>query len=81
MPRKLSDDLSDRQRDMLVLIDSHIDKHCFPPTVRDLCRATGTTTNAVAEMLERLERKGFITKRKKLSRSIAIADRWKKERR
>lgn len=45
----------------------------FPPTVRELCDdLLSRSTNGMQERLVRLERKGLISRRPKLARSIVI---------
>lgn len=74
----MTHDLTDRQRDCLNAIASHIDEHGFPPTFREIARLIGlkgSGTNAVSELLHRLETKGYIRTRHMKSRAITVLKR------
>lgn len=68
--------LTDRQRQCLNFIQSHIAEHSMPPTRREIGAAMGiTSTNGVTDHLTALQRKGYITLSDvRLSRGIKIAD-------
>lgn len=53
--------LTAAQRDVLAFVCEHIDRIGFPPTNREILRRFGwTSTNAVADHLKRIEKKGYI---------------------
>jgi repressor LexA len=48
----------------------------LPPTIRELCSATGiTTTSVVVYYLEGLERKGYIERVPKIARGILLTEK------
>ncbi|MCI0673251.1 MAG: GntR family transcriptional regulator [Myxococcaceae bacterium] len=65
--------LTDRQRETLSLIARHTEATGLPPTVRELAaRLGGLSTNAVMELLERLERKGCLTRLPRKARGLVV---------
>ena len=65
--------LSPQQAEILEAIRSYTDAWGFAPSIRDICRSTGrSSTNAVYEILRRLERDGFITRAPGIGRTIQI---------
>jgi repressor LexA len=61
--------LTDRQKAVLSFIERYTNENGMPPTVREIMRTFKfSSTNAVAQYLKVLERKGFIEKRKNTSR-------------
>lgn len=65
--------LTDRQRTALDFIASHIGKHGFPPTFREIASALNIrSTNGVADHLRALERKGYIQREDMQSRAIRL---------
>ena len=64
--------LTDRQKQVLDYIQSHIDNDGYPPTVREICAHLGVSgTVSAIRHLEALEKKGYI-KRDSGSRGIAL---------
>ena len=48
-----------------------IESRRFPPTVRDLCKATDTTSTSVVEYyLNQLQKAGYIERERKIARGI-----------
>ena len=65
--------LTDRQRECLVFILTHVKDKGFAPSMREIGRAMGiASTNGVSEMLRALERKGFVERRAMGSRCIRV---------
>ena len=63
---------TDRQKQVLDYIQSHIDNDGYPPTVREICTHLGVSgTLSATRHLDALEKKGYI-KRDSSSRGIAL---------
>ena len=67
--------LTPKQQEILEYIKKNILDKGFPPSVRDIGEAVGlSSTSSVHSQLENLEKKGFIRRDLKKSRSIEIVD-------
>lgn len=67
--------LGTRQERILACIRDHMTKHCRAPTIREMCRATGTSsTSVVAYHLRQLERNGIIARDLNVARGIEVVD-------
>ena len=65
--------MTPRRLDVLQTIDALTRRHGYPPTLRELGKATGiASTNGVRDHLVRLERDGYIKTTPGLARSIVI---------
>ena len=63
--------LTDRQQEMLDYLQKHHDKHGYVPTIREIGNALGISSpNGVTCHLTALEKKGFISRERHLSRTI-----------
>jgi repressor LexA len=76
--------ISKRQHEVFCAIMDHILAHGHPPTVRELAQLVGIEgTNAVAETVARLIRRGHVSKADRRSRGIVIEpggwDTWAAE--
>jgi repressor LexA len=68
--------LTDRQQEILEYVSSFTRDAGYPPTVREIGRATGLRSpRSVSQHLQALERKGFIHRGKEKSRAIRVLDR------
>lgn len=68
-------DLTDRQREVLVYIRAYIDDEGYPPTIRDMCRFFGiASANGMVCHLDALECKGYIVRRKNAARAIRVLE-------
>lgn len=67
-------ELTDRQKKVLDFVLTYIDKHGYPPSVRDVARAFRITPRGAMINLDALERKGYITRGRK-ARSIRVLNR------
>lgn len=66
--------LTERQRRILACIGDFIRERGYPPTVRDIGREVGISSpSAVKYQLEQLERRGFIERDPRSSRSIRLS--------
>ena len=73
-------ELSPRQRDVLAAIDNIRRIAGFPPSIRELCLALGvSSTNAVADHLKALEKKGAIQRDRMKARSLRLTRRGRKQ--
>lgn len=68
-----SDGLTVRQRRILEVIRESVQRRGYPPTIRDICDATGlSSTSSVAHQLRMLERKGYLRRDPKLPRAVDV---------
>jgi len=68
-------ELTPRQRQVLDFLRQFSDANQRPPTHREICAHLGTTsTNGVAEHLQRLEKWGWIVRDARLARGIRFTD-------
>ncbi|WP_207725352.1 LexA family protein [Clostridium hominis] len=65
--------LNEIQKNILIEINEFINREGIPPTVRENGQAVGlTSSSSVHSNLNKLEMKGYITKRKDSPRSIRV---------
>ena len=63
--------LTSRQAEILEHMESFARDHGYPPTVREICKATGLRSpRSVTQHLQALERKGYIERARDKSRAI-----------
>ena len=63
--------LTSRQEEILEHMESFTRDHGYPPTVREICKATGLRSpRSVTQHLQALERKGYIERARDKSRAI-----------
>lgn len=66
-------ELTPRQAEAFDFIRSHLKQKGFPPTLREIGKQMGVrSTNAVNDLLVRLERKGYISRVDVLTRGIKV---------
>jgi repressor LexA len=71
----MDDGLSDRQQRMLGFIRSYLTEHGYPPSNREIGRATGISSTSVVDYnLRRLERKGHLVCDPRVSRGIKLSE-------
>lgn len=64
---------TDAQLEVLEAIQDFQKKHGFSPSIREIGDRTGrSSTNAVHEILNRLQRDGFISRKPKTGRTIQV---------
>jgi repressor LexA len=65
--------LTPRQTETLAFVNRYVSKHGVPPTVREVAAALGlASTNAAAQLLDQLVRRGVIRKVSRRSRGIRV---------
>jgi repressor LexA len=65
--------LTVRQRRILEVIRESVQRRGYPPTIRDICDATGlSSTSSVSHQLRMLERKGYLRRDAKLPRAVDV---------
>lgn len=63
--------LTSRQREILTYLETFTQEMGYPPTVREICKATGLKSpRSVSQHLQALERKGYIERGRDKSRAI-----------
>jgi repressor LexA len=63
--------LTSRQKEILNFLESFTQEFGYPPTVREICKATGLRSpRSVSQHLQALERKGYIQRGRDKSRAI-----------
>jgi len=68
--------LTTRQHEILEYLGVHTRDFGYPPTVREICRATGLKSpRSVSQHLQALERKGYIQRGRDKSRAIRFLHR------
>ncbi len=70
--------LSERQRNILRFIENYIDSHGFPPTIRDIGKATGIeSTSVVNYNLNKLVNAGHLRREARASRGLRLVKNGK----
>lgn len=65
--------LTKKQEAVLIALKKYMAKKGYPPTVRDLCEATGLSSTATVQVhLDNLQSKGYISKDTRKNRTIEI---------
>jgi repressor LexA len=68
-------ELSPRQREILEFVNSHVDEHGYPPTVREIGQAVGLTSpSTVHAHLARLETAGLIRRDPTKPRALEVME-------
>ena len=68
--------LTTRQKEILEYLELHTHDYGYPPTVREICRATGLKSpRSVSQHLQALERKSYIHRERDKSRAIRFLHR------
>jgi len=66
--------ISKKQRKILEFVAQHIEDNGYPPSMREICAATGiSSTSVVSYNLNRLEEAGFIARDREVSRGMRLA--------
>lgn len=72
MTRTRQNEPSPRQQEALDWIRSFIHEHCIPPTVREIGEALGIKSSSAFDLLQALERKGFLKRGDLGARSLIV---------
>ena len=73
MARKRSKVLTERQKNVLRVLEDFQDKSGYPPSIREICdHANITSTSLVNYYLEQLQEMGYIERDNKVSRGIRL---------
>jgi repressor LexA len=67
--------LTERQQEILEFIETYVEQHGVPPSVRDIGEKFHIYPRAAHDHLRALERKGFITRTPLKSRSVQLANK------
>ena len=68
-------DLSSRQQEILAYVNTHVDEHGYPPTVREIGQAVGlTSTSTVHAHLEKLAKAGLIRRDATKPRALEVIE-------
>lgn len=65
--------LTDRQIEVAEIIEQYDQRHGYAPSVRDIAVQLGISPNGVQHHLEALERKGAISRRPGMARSLRVS--------
>jgi repressor LexA len=73
MPRKRSKGLSDRQKNILEVLERFQNQNGYPPSIREICEKTDiSSTSVVNYYLEQLEEMGYIERDRRVSRGVRL---------
>ncbi len=68
-------DLTDRQREIIEFVNTHVEKHGYPPTVREIGQAVGLTSpSTVHAHLAKLEAAGLIRRDPTKPRALEVIE-------
>ena len=68
-------DLTSRQQEILAFVNTHVDEHGYPPTVREIGQAVGLTSpSTVHAHLEKLEKAGLIRRDATKPRALEVIE-------
>lgn len=69
-------DLSSKQEKILRFIDRFLEEHPYPPSIREIQAACGISSTSVVDYhLRALERKGYLRRRRDVSRAIELLEK------
>ncbi len=73
----MAKELSERQQKILEFLQSFIQEHRFPPTIREIGEQVGiSSTSVVKYNLDILEQRGLIERNRAISRGIRLVEQW-----
>ncbi len=80
MPRKKSNELGKREKDILNFIEKQIKEKGYPPSVREIGKSVGLSSTATVHgYLTKLEEKGYIKKENQKGRTLRLLKGTKNE--
>ena len=69
----MSERLSERQRRILEFLNEYVEENGYPPSIREIGAATGTSsTSVVSYNLKRLEERGYLSRDRQVSRGLKL---------
>ena len=72
----MKEELTPRQRQILTYIGEHIKTYGYPPSVREICKATKLKSTATVHgYLVKLEQKGYLNRNPQKPRAIELRDK------
>lgn len=73
MPRKKSEELGKREKDILAFIEKQIKENGYPPSVREIGKSVGLSSTATVHgYLTKLKQKGYIKKENQKGRTLRL---------
>lgn len=73
MPRRKSNELNDREKDILNFIEKQINENGYPPSVREIGKSVGLSSTATVHgYLSKLEQKGYVRKENQKGRALKL---------
>lgn len=80
MPRKKSNELNEREKDILNFIEQQIKENGYPPSVREIGKSVGLSSTATVHgYLTKLEEKGYVKKENQKGRTLRLLKGLKNE--
>ena len=80
MPRKKSNELNEREKDILNFIEQQIKENGYPPSVREIGKSVGLSSTATVHgYLTKLEEKGYVKKENQKGRTLRLLKGLKTE--
>ena len=80
MPRKKSEELGKREKDILAFIEKQIKENGYPPSVREIGKSVGLSSTATVHgYLTKLEQKGYIKKENQKGRALRLVKGTKEQ--
>lgn len=65
--------MTEKQHEILVMINEYIEKEGIPPTIREICDISGlSSTSTVHGHIKMLQKEGYITMRNGSPRSMRV---------
>ena len=65
--------LSERQRNILEFLNEYVEENGYPPSIREIGAATGTSsTSVVSYTLKHLEERGYLSRARQVSRGLKL---------
>lgn len=73
MPRRKSNELNEREKDILNFIEKQIEERGYPPSVREIGKSVGLSSTATVHgYLTKLEEKGYVRKENQKGRALKL---------
>jgi len=69
------ENITRRQKEILLYINDFIEQNQYAPSIYDIANAFSINTKTAQEFVERLVIKGYLTKEKKIARTIQLTEK------